>query len=216
MAKPKDDEIKTIDDLDDAEFEKLYTDTVEQISMLESRWRGVVKLTEKARAKHHGKSIGTLIPALRTLFTAMLPNSHDDAETAKTRAKFAAAFDVHGDMDAGKDPEHFEAPLLLRRMRRVIAQQDVTTKLDAFSRALGDDTLHTGEMVLNAGEHALNTARSIGESNAKYSSFLTGVFDELRKMTKAALARQAELRAERAAAKAAVAAEAAKKADAPK
>lgn len=203
MTKPKDpkDEVKAIDDLDDAELEKLHTDTVNQIAALTNRWRGAVKLTEKARAKHAGKNLGPLVPALSALFTAMLPSKHDDPETAKTRAKFAVAFDVHGDSDAGHDPDRFEAALLLRRMRRVAIQQEVTSKLEELSRTLADDTLATSELVLIAGNHALDTARSIGPEHAKFGGFLTSVFDELRKMTKAALARQAELRAERAAAK---------------
>jgi len=202
MTKPKDDGSTPVDELTEAEFDQLHVDTVNQIAALRRRWRGLVGLTEKSRAKHPGKNLGPLLPALRPLFTAMLPNSHDDAKTAESRAKFTALFHVHGDTDAGRDPEHFEAALLLRRLHRVAAQQDVADRLEAFSRLLADDVLHTSDWVLIAGQHALDTARSIGDGNAKYGSFLTAVFDALRNMTKAALARGAELRAERAAAKA--------------
>jgi hypothetical protein len=192
-----------VDELDDEALAQLYDETLETIGKLERRWRGLVSLTEKARAKHAGKNLGPLTPALRPLFTAMLPDPHDEPMQAKERAKFAALFDVHGAADGGKDPDRFEAPLLLRRMRRVTMQQDIAVKLDTFSRKLADDTLHTSETVFVAGQYALDTARSIGEDNPKYGSFLTAVFDALRNMTKAALARAAELRAERAAAKAA-------------
>ncbi len=217
MPKPKADGSTPVDELTKAEFDQLYADTVNQIAALRSRWRGLVALTEKSRAKHPGKNLGPLLPSLRPLFTAMLPNGHDDAKTAEARAKFAALFHVHGDTDAGKDPEHFEADLLLQRIHRVAAQQDVADKLEAFSRLLDDDALHTSEGVLIAGQHALETARSIGDGHAKYGSFLTTVFDALRNMTKAAVARAAELRAERAAAKAKdAAADAAKTATPPK
>lgn len=205
-----------VDELNEADLEQLHTETLEELAALQRRWRGLVALTEKARAKHAGKSLGPLVPALRPLFKAMLPDSHDDAKAAETRAKFAAAFDVHGASDAGKDPDHFEAALLLRRIRRVEMQQEIAAELDAFSRLLADDALHTSEAVFIAGQYALDTARSIGEANPKYGAFLTPVFDALRNMTKAALARAAELRAERAAAKAAAKANAPKPADGPK
>lgn len=133
----------------------------------------------------------------------MIPNSNDSPEQAQNRAKFAAAFDVQGDSDAGRDPDHFEAPLLLQRTYRVKAQQDVADQLVSFGRLLSDDVLHTSEEVLTGGQAALDTARSIGENHSKFSQFLTKVFDALRNMTKAARDAKKKLQAARAAAKAA-------------
>src|SRR5262249_13567380 len=102
---PKSSAIKDlpVDELSEPEIEQLYADTLQDIEALQRRWRGLVALTEKARAKHPGKNLGPLVPALRPLFTAMLPSTHDDAKAAATRAKFAAVFDVHGGADGGKD-----------------------------------------------------------------------------------------------------------------
>jgi len=86
---------------------------------------------------------------------------------------------------------------------------EVAAELQSFGRLLADDALHTSETVLIAGQHALDTVRSIGESNPKYGPFVTATFDALRALTKAALAEGARLRAELAAQKAQAAAEAA-------
>lgn len=203
MPKTVKDREVSVDDLNETDLETLAEETLDTIRALRARWIGLVALTEKARKTHAGKNLGPLVPALRPLFTAMLPNTHDDAKTAESRAKFASAFDVHGASDGGNDVDRFEADLLLRRIRRVELQSDIADELDGLGRLMADDALQTSEIVLIAGQHALDTARSIGSEHARYGSFLTAVFDALRNMTKAAVAKGAELRAQRAAAKAA-------------
>lgn len=188
-----------VDELDDAQIEQLHAEALDQLATLRARFRGLVPLTDKARAKHPGRYLVPLIPALQSLFKAMVPNSKDDPATAKTRASFAQQFDVHGAEDAGRDPERFEYELLLRRLRRITLQQQLADELQAWGRLLDDDALHTSEAVLIAGNLALDTVRSIGENNAKYGAFVTPVFNALRSLTKAAQARLVELRAERAA-----------------
>lgn len=196
--KPSADEIKPVDQLTEAQIDELHADTLEELEILRSRWRGLVQLSDKERGAHVGKSLVMLTPALSALFTAMLPNKRDDAKQAEKRAAFAKSFDAYGDKDAGEDPERFEADLLLRRMHRVKAQQEIADKLTEFGRLLGDDVLHTSEMVLIPGQHALDMGRSL--ENSAYGSFLVPVFDALRSLTKAARARLTQLRAEAAAA----------------
>jgi len=147
--------------------------------------------------------VGADLPALKTASMPIWLGAQ------KVGIKSDGVFDVHGAEDGGNDPERFEAGLILRRMRRVAAQAELAAELQVFARLLADDALHTGETVLIAAQHALDTARSIGESNVKYGPFLTTTFEALRGMTKAALAEGAKLRAERAARKAQAEAEAA-------
>lgn len=149
--KAKSSDAMTVDDMTEEEFDELAADTLDALAKLRSRWSGLVSLTEQARSSHAGKNLGPLVPALEPLFTAMLPNAHDDDKVTATRAKFAESFDVHGDKDSGKDPENFEAALLLRRMHRVAKQQEVAERLTAFARLVGDDALHTSELVLIPG-----------------------------------------------------------------
>lgn len=201
MPKAIKDRAIDIDDLDEADFDALADETLDGIRRLRARWVGLVGLTERARKTHPGKNLVRIGDALRPLFTAMLPSPHDDAKTTANRATFFAAFHVHGADDGGKDPDAFEPGLLLRRMRRVERQQAVAEEMQAFGRLLSDDALQTSEIVLIAGQHALDTARSMGPEHPKFGAFLTTVFDVLRGMTKAALAKAAELRAQKAAAK---------------
>jgi hypothetical protein len=183
---------KDIDNLSDEEFDALLAEAKEQLQALRGRFRGLMQLSEKDRKNHPGASLGQLSAPLKALFETLLPNKHDSADVAAQRAKLAASFDAFGDKDQGNDPERLEVELLLRRMRRAKAQQELAEEFVAFGRLLADDALHTGGIVFLVGQNALELAR--GLVNSIYAPLLAPVYDELRNMTKAARAKLDELR----------------------
>ena len=195
---PKPDDYKPIDQMTRAEIDALVADTQATLATLTMRWRGLVGLTDAERKNHHGVHLTRLIPALEPLFTSMLPDATDAADKAKTRARFAAAFDVYGDKDGGVDPEHFEADLLLRRMHRVGAQQQIAAEMTQFARTMADDVLHTNETVLVPGQLALALIHKFEDT--PFAQFLTPVLNALSDMTSAARKRAEELALEKKAA----------------
>ncbi len=185
---------KPVDQLSDEEIDQLYKDTIDDLAALGARWRGLVQLTDKQRENHPGRNLGAQTPALSALFSILLPNKHDDAKKAEARSKLAAHFDAFGDKDGGEDPDVFEAHLLARRIHRIALQQKVADELGKLSRLMSDDVLHTSEIVLLAGQSALDMVRTLSSGNATYSQMLAPVTNALRELTKAARNKLAQLR----------------------
>jgi hypothetical protein len=59
---------------------------------------------------------------------------------------------------------------------------------------MSDDVLHTSEIVLLAGQSALDMVRTLSAGNATYSQMLAPVSNALRELTKAARNKLAQLR----------------------
>jgi hypothetical protein len=164
----------------------------------EAQWPGLVSLQESDRSGNVGKLVARLAPALRALFGALTPVAGEAAAVSATKNKLAAVFNAAlGDADQGKDPGVFEVDLMVRRLDRIEAQQQIVAKLGALQKAFADDIINTGELVVGPGLKAMDIAKSVS-GNADFHSLLAPVINALGDLTKAA---RAGLAAARAAAK---------------
>jgi hypothetical protein len=188
VAVPKD-----IDDLTKAELDTLYEDTNQQLDILEARWSGLVKQTEQERTHSMGRSLGVLATPLHMLFNLLMPKNGKESDLLKF-------FSGLGDADFGDDPEKFEPELLSRRLYRVEYEQKIQERFVKLARSFGDDSLHTGEMVIGPGMMALALARTLALSSAAHRAVLAPVLDAFSALTKRARAKSAEARAEKKAA----------------
>ena len=178
--------------------------TLQLIVNAEANWPGLVSLVGADRTGNLGKLVALLDPALRGLFEALTPVDGEAPAKTATKKKLAAVFNAAlGDQDQGKDPGVFEVDLLVRRLTRIEAAQQIVAALDALRKLFADDILNTGAMVVEPGLKALDVARGIADSNAEFRSLLAPLTNSLSDMTKAARQAQAEARAAAKAGKAA-------------
>jgi hypothetical protein len=184
------------DDLSLTEIDAHRRAALESISAAKGTFPGLVQLQEAERAGSLGKMIALLGPALHHLFSALTPAPTDDAATVATKKKLATVFDtLLGDKDQGKDPGLFEVDLLVRRVTRIEAEQEIVTKLEETKKAFSDDILNTGVMVVDPGLKAIEVARTIANTKPEFKSLLAPVTNALGEMTKAARAAQAKAKA---------------------
>jgi len=188
LAVPKD-----IDSLTKEELDALYAETVQQLDVLEARWAGLVQQTEHERSHSPGRSLGVLGAPLHLLFNLLMPKNGKESDMLKF-------FSGLGDADFGEDPEKFEPELLSRRLYRWEYEQKIQARFEKLARSFGDDSLHTGEMVVGPGMMALALARTLALSSAAHRSVLAPVLDAFGALTKRARARAAESHAARKAA----------------
>lgn len=176
--------VEDVDTLTVEEIAERLEKTRGYVVAIRGLWPGLVKLEEKERKTSVGRNVAQLGKPLRDLFTLLLPRDGKVPAIAKV-------FDVLGDQDDGDDPEQFEAGLLLRRLDRAEAENEVVTELEALTRDIADDVLATGQSVVLPGLLALNLARSVAKGNATFRSELRTVLDGLRDLTKRARKSQA-------------------------
>jgi hypothetical protein len=199
---PADDTIA--DDFTRAQIEDHLASTLQHIVSVEAAWPGLVSLIESDRAGNLGKLIALLDPSLQSLFEALTPVEGEAPAKSAVKTKLAAVFNATlGTQDQGKDPGVFEVDLLVRRITRIKAAQQIVAALDALRKLFADDILNTGAMVVEPGLKALDVARGIADSNPEFRSLLAPVTNSLSDMTKAARLAQADARAKAKAAKAA-------------
>lgn len=193
VAAPKD-----IDDLTKAELDALYAESNHQLDVLEAGWAGLVKQTTHERTHSIGRSLGVLGAPLHLLFNLLMPKDGKESDLLKF-------FSGLGDADFGNDPEKFEPELLSRRLYRWEYEQKIQARFEKLARSFGDDSLHTGEMVVGPGLLALALARTLALSSAAHRAVLAPVLNAFGDLTKQARARAATARAEKKAAAAAAA-----------
>ncbi len=188
VATPKD-----IDDLTKAELDALYAESNQQLDVLEARWAGLVQQTQHERTHSIGRSLGVLGTPLHLLFNLLMPKDGKESDLLKY-------FSGLGDADFGTDPEKFEPELLSRRLYRWEYEQKIQARFEKLARSFGDDSLHTGEMVVGPGLLALALARTLALSSAAHRAVLAPVLNAFGDLTKQARARATEARAEKKAA----------------
>lgn len=177
--------------------------TLQDIVHVEAKWPGLVSLVESDRTGNLGKLIALLDPSLHSLFEALTPLDGEAPAKTAVKTKLAAVFNATlGNQDQGKDPGMFEVDLLVRRITRIKASQQIVTALEALRKLFADDILNTGAMVVEPGLKALDVARGIADSNDEFRSLLAPVTNSLSDMTKAARLAQSDARAKAKAAKA--------------
>lgn len=168
--------------------------TLEAINAIGALWAGLVSLEKEGRSGNAGKAITSLTPALRLLFTALVPQPGEDARRVATKKKAATVFNVTlGDADHGKQDDTFEADLLLRRLERVDAQHDIADALRALAKRFDDDALNTANTIVDPGLRGIELARGMA-SNPEFQSLLAPVINALSDLTRAARAAQANAR----------------------
>jgi hypothetical protein len=203
-------DVTIADDFTSQQISEHLASTLQLIVSAEASWPGLVSLVGAERTGNLGKLITLLDPALRGLFEALTPVDGEAPAKTATKKKLAAVFDAAlGNQDQGKDPGVFEVDLLVRRLTRIKASQQIVEALDALRKLFADDILNTGAMVVEPGLKALDVARGIADSNAEFRSLLAPLTNSLSEMTKSARQAQAEARALAKAAKAGKAAAAA-------
>ena len=169
--------------------------TLQFIVQAEAKWPGLVSLVESDRTGNLGKLIALLDPSLQGLFEALTPVEGEAPAKLAVKTKLAAVFNATlGNQDQGKDPGVFEVELLVRRITRIKAAQQIVAALDALRKLFADDILNTGAMVVEPGLKALDVARGIADSNAEFRSLLAPVTNSLSDMTRAARLAQADAR----------------------
>jgi hypothetical protein len=189
-------ELVFADDLSLTEIDAHRQAALASISAARGHFPGLVQLQEGERTGSLGKMIALLGPALGHLFAALTPAPTDDAATVATKKQLATVFDtLLGDKDQGKDPGVFEVELLVRRVTRIEAEQEIVAHLEATTKAFADDILNTGVMVVDPGLKAIEVARTIANTKPEFKSLLAPVTNALGEMTKAARAAQAKARA---------------------
>jgi hypothetical protein len=195
-------DVTIADDFTTQQIDEHLASTLQHIVSAEANWPGLVSLVGAERTGNLGKLITQLDPALRGLFEALTPVDGEAPAKTATKKKLAAVFDAAlGNQDQGKDPGVFEVDLLVRRLTRIKASQQIVESLDALRKLFADDILNTGAMVVEPGLKALDVARGIADSNAEFRSLLAPLTNSLSEMTRAARQAQAEARAAAKAAK---------------
>jgi hypothetical protein len=180
-------EIKVADDFTNDEIRAHSERSLTAIGSLHGEWPGLVKLPSSDKNGNLGKLVSQLAGPLTALFDAMTPKEGDDPKKREAKARLAAVFDTMlGAQDRGKDPVHFEADLLLRRLVRVQAELRIAAALDEARERFTDDAMNTGEMVVEPGLRALDVARTAAATNPEFRSLLAPVLDGLGGMTKKA------------------------------
>ncbi|MFT3765587.1 MAG: hypothetical protein QM820_08745 [Minicystis sp.] len=175
------------DDFTPAQIADRRDRALQHLGAAGSFWPGLVRLPSGERTGNLGKLVARLSGPLHHLFDALTPRSEDDAETKKHKAELASIFDkMLGAQDRGKDDRRFEVELLLRRLDRIEAQQQIIEELDRLRARFADDALNTGEMVIAPGIQALEVARTAAASNPAFRSLLAPTLDALGEMTKKA------------------------------
>jgi len=214
IVPPADDTIA--DDFTREQIAEHLASTLQCIVHAEAEWPGLVSLVESDRTGNLGKLIALLDPSLQGLFEALTPVAGEAPAKLAAKTKLAAVFNATlGNQDQGKDPGVFEVELLVRRITRIKAAQQIVAALDALRKRFADDILNTGAMVVEPGLKALDVARGIADSNAEFRSLLAPVTNSLGEMTKAARTAQADARVKAKAAKVAGKANAAPEAPTP-
>ena len=188
IVPPADDTIA--DDFTREQIAEHLASTLQCIVHAEAEWPGLVSLVESDRTGNLGKLIALLDPSLQGLFEALTPVAGEAPAKLAAKTKLAAVFNATlGNQDQGKDPGVFEVELLVRRITRIKAAQQIVAALDV--------------------------ARGIADSNAEFRSLLAPVTNSLGEMTKAARTAQADARVKAKAAKVAGKANAAPEAPTP-
>src|SRR5262249_10576070 len=146
------------------------------------------------------------------LLAAITPVPGEAPAKAASKAKLANILDTaFGDEDQGHDPKVFEVDLLVRRLDRIEAEQQIVAKLGELRKGLADDILNQGA----PGVQTLVGARRPDSGSAAFRPLLAPLSNALHGLTRAA--RTAEKDARGAAAKPPpVAAEGGQKATPPK
>jgi hypothetical protein len=189
-------DVTIADDFTSQQISEHLASTLQLIVSAEANWPGLVSLVGTERTGNLGKLITLLDPALRGLFEALTPVDGEAPAKTATKKKLAAVFDAAlGGQDQGKDPGVFEVDLLVRRLTRIKASQQIVEALDALRKLFADDILNTGAMVVEPGLKAIDVARGIADSNAEFKSLLAPLTNSLSEMTKGARQAQAEARA---------------------
>lgn len=174
-----------IDLLSSEEVAERVAKTRQHLTAIRALWPGLTRLDEAQRKLSLGKNVAVLATPLRLLFALLEPKTGGSIELAKH-------FDALGNQDGGEDPEHFETPLLARRLERAEAERQVLEELEDLGRLFGDDILSTGGEVVGPGLLALSLARSLSQVNPSYRTQLAPVLDALRQLTKKARKARAE------------------------
>jgi hypothetical protein len=180
-------EVKIADDFTNDEIRTHSERSLAVIGTLHNEWPGLVKLPSSDKSGNLGKLVSQLAGPLTALFDAMTPKEGDDPQKREAKARLAAVFDTMlGAQDRGKDPLHFEAALMLRRLERAQAELRIAEALDEARERFADDAMNTGEMVIEPGLRALEVARTAASTNPEFRSLLAPVLDGLGGMTKKA------------------------------
>lgn len=188
---PKKDLVSTsetiADDLSSVEIKDHLASTLQHALAAEALWPGLVSLPAGDRSGNLGKLVAQLSTPLQHLFTALTPRDGEDQKTQQKKAELGKVFNsMLGGQDRGKDDSRFEVELLIRRLERIEAQAKIVEALDRLRTRFADDSLNTGEMVVEPGLHALEVARTAAATNPEFRSLLAPVIDSLGDMTKKA------------------------------